>query len=60
MTTKVTESVYFEESKCHLTELDVAECVKFNKGYVFYQFVTNNEKLTCKLEDLYVTGNFII
>ncbi|MGP1927108.1 MAG: hypothetical protein ACTS80_00675 [Candidatus Hodgkinia cicadicola] len=34
--------VSIEESKCHLTELEVAEGVQFNKGYVSHHFVTNN------------------
>ncbi|MGP1914396.1 MAG: chaperonin GroEL [Candidatus Hodgkinia cicadicola] len=46
--------VSIEESKCHLTELEVVEGVQFNKGYASQYFVTNNEKLTCELEDLYV------
>ncbi|MGP1906092.1 MAG: chaperonin GroEL, partial [Candidatus Hodgkinia cicadicola] len=46
--------VSIEESKCHLTELEVVEGVQFNKGYVSHHFVTNNEKLTCELEDLFV------
>ncbi|MGP1921960.1 MAG: Hsp60 family chaperonin, partial [Candidatus Hodgkinia cicadicola] len=46
--------VSIEESKCHFTELEVADGVQINKGYVSHQFVTNNEKLTCELEDPYV------
>ncbi|MGP1925850.1 MAG: hypothetical protein ACTS5P_00875 [Candidatus Hodgkinia cicadicola] len=34
--------VSIEESKCHLTELEVVEGVQFNEGYVSHHFVTNN------------------
>ncbi|MFP3039086.1 MAG: chaperonin GroEL [Candidatus Hodgkinia cicadicola] len=46
--------VSIEESKLPLTELEVVEGVQFDKGYASQYFVTNNEKMTCELEDLYV------
>ncbi|MGP1905945.1 MAG: chaperonin GroEL [Candidatus Hodgkinia cicadicola] len=46
--------VSIEEAKCHLTELEVVEGVQFDKGYASQYFVTNHEKMTCELENLYV------
>ncbi|MGP1916490.1 MAG: chaperonin GroEL [Candidatus Hodgkinia cicadicola] len=46
--------VSIEQSKCHLTELEVVEGAQFNKGYASHHFVTNDEKLTCELEDVYI------
>ncbi|MGP1919231.1 MAG: chaperonin GroEL [Candidatus Hodgkinia cicadicola] len=46
--------VSIEESKLPLTELEVVEGVQFDKGYASQYFVTNNEKMICEIEDLYV------
>lgn len=43
-----------EPSKNLNTVLDVAEGVQFDSGYVSPFFVTNNEKLTCELENPYI------
>ncbi|MGP1918270.1 MAG: chaperonin GroEL [Candidatus Hodgkinia cicadicola] len=46
--------VSIEESKRPLTELEVVEGVQFDKGYASQYFVTNNEKMICELEELYI------
>lgn len=46
--------VSIEESKLPHTELEVVEGVQFNKGYASQYFVTNQERMTCELDDIYV------
>ncbi|MGP1919497.1 MAG: chaperonin GroEL, partial [Candidatus Hodgkinia cicadicola] len=46
--------VLIEESKFPLTELEIVEGIQFNAGYVSQHFVTNNEKMTCELEEPFV------
>ncbi|MGP1917068.1 MAG: Hsp60 family chaperonin [Candidatus Hodgkinia cicadicola] len=46
--------VLIEESKCPLTELEIVEGIQFSGGYVSQHFVTNNEKMTCELEEPFV------
>ncbi|MGP1917704.1 MAG: Hsp60 family chaperonin, partial [Candidatus Hodgkinia cicadicola] len=46
--------VLIEESKIPLTELEIVEGIQFNGGYVSQHFVTNNEKMTCELEEPFV------
>ncbi|MFP3037558.1 MAG: chaperonin GroEL [Candidatus Hodgkinia cicadicola] len=46
--------VTIEESKLPLTELEIVEGVQFDKGYSSQYFVTNHERMTCELDELYV------
>jgi len=43
-----------EEGKSLTTELDVVEGMQFDRGYVSPYFCTNQEKMTCELENPYI------
>ena len=43
--------VHIEESKSGETKLETVEGMQFNKGYKSHYFVTNNNTMTCTLED---------
>ena len=46
-----------EEAKTALTELDVVEGMKFDRGYMSPYFITNAEKMTVELENPYILLN---
>jgi chaperonin GroEL len=46
--------VHIEESKSGETYLETVEGMQFEKGYKSHFFVTDNNTMTCKLEDAYV------
>jgi len=46
--------VHIEESKSGETYLETVEGMQFGKGYKSHFFVTDNNTMTCKLEDAYV------
>src|SRR5271165_6825767 len=46
-----------EEAKGMVTELDVVEGMKFDRGYMSPYFITNAEKMTVELEDPYILLN---
>jgi chaperonin GroEL len=46
-----------EEAKGMLTELDVVEGMKFDRGYMSPYFITNAEKMTVELENPYILLN---
>ena len=46
--------VHIEESKSGETYLETVEGMQFNKGYKSHFFVTDNNTMSCKLDDVYV------
>jgi len=46
--------VHIEESKSGETYLETVEGMQFGKGYKSHFFVTDNNTMTCKLEDAYI------
>tara|TARA_R110000737_G_scaffold352043_1_gene396333 strand:+ start:1591 stop:3210 length:1620 start_codon:yes stop_codon:yes gene_type:complete len=46
--------VHIEESKSGETYLETVEGMQFNRGYKSHFFVTDNNTMSCKLDDVYV------
>jgi chaperonin GroEL len=44
-----------EEAKGLTTELDVVEGMQFDRGYTSLYFVTNADKMTCEMENPYIS-----
>lgn len=46
--------VHIEESKSGETYLETVEGMQFNRGYKSHFFVTDNNTMSCKLDDVYI------
>jgi chaperonin GroEL len=46
--------VHIEESKTNDTYLEVVEGMQFDRGYKSHFFVTDNNSMSCKLNDVYI------
>jgi len=46
--------ITIEEAKSLNTELDIVEGMQFDRGYISPYFVTNNERMTCELDNPYI------
>lgn len=46
--------ITIEEAKSFNTELDIVEGMQFDRGYSSPYFVTNQEKMTCELDNPYI------
>ncbi len=46
--------ITIEEGKSSISEMEIVEGIKLDKGYISPYFVTNNEKMACELESPYI------